>query len=179
MSKKWLALVLMSTLSLGGCGIIDQLTAGESEAAMEEAVEDIENVSKESSTGEVTQENGPFKVTLKDAKITQMPPEESIARDLVILSVFVEVTNESEDFNTIHPNQAVILTDTGQEVIADKALSDKVGGDFAGNETKQGEIHFIFSGEIDDVSSIQCMIDTGYDSEYNWLGENLEFVVDF
>lgn len=113
------------------------------------------------------------------AEITQIPPENTLARDLIRLSIFIELTNESEALNPIHPNQARIQTDTGQEVMADQTLSDQVGGDFTANETKQGELIFIFSGEVEDASTIYCSIDTGYDSEYNWLGENLKFVFEF
>lgn len=174
-----LPVLAAGTLLLGACGLIDQAVSGEAEVAPAEITEDTVTVTKTSSTAEVTQENGPFNVTLKDAEITQIPPEDTLARDLIRLSIFIELTNESEALNTIHPNQARIQTDTGQEVMADQTLSDQVGGDFTANETKQGELIFIFSGEIEDASTIYCSIDTGYDFEYNWLGENLEFVFEF
>jgi len=131
-----------------------------------------------------TIENGPFSVTLKNAQLSQFQPTTDYVEmfggdNLGMVSIQVDVVNDSEDTNSIYPDQAIIVTDTGQQIDAETLFSDEVGGDFYGHVTKSGDVFFFFDGQAEDVSNIRLIIDSGYDEDFNSFGEDLEFSFDF
>lgn len=131
-----------------------------------------------------TQSSGPFDVTLKHAQLSQFQPAEDMVEmfggeDLVLVTFDIEVTNNSEDMNTIHPGQGIAVTDTGNQIDANLLLSDDVGGDFHGEVTKSGNVFFIYDGNADEVSNVRYIINSGHNEDFENFDEDIEFTVDF
>lgn len=131
-----------------------------------------------------TQETGPFEMTLLHAQLSQFQPAPDYVdifggEDLVLITFQVEVTNNSEETNTIYPDQGVAVTDTGEQVNAEVFLSDQVGGDFFGEVTKSGDVFFLYEGDAEEVSSVRFIIDAPHDESFESIGEGIEFTVDF
>jgi len=131
-----------------------------------------------------TVENGPFTVTLQNAQLSQFQPSPDFVdmfggEDLGMITVQVEVTNNSEDTNTIYPDQGIAVTDTGTQIDADLLMSDDVGGDFHGNVTKSGDVFFFFDGQAKEVSNVRYLVNSGSDENFESFGEDLEFSIDF
>jgi len=131
-----------------------------------------------------TKENGPFTVTLTNAQLSQFQPSEDMVdifggEDLGMVTVQVEVENNSEDTNSIYPDQGIAVTDTGQQIDAELFFSDDVGGDFHGNVVKSGDVFFFFDGQAEDVSNVRYIVDSGSDENFERFGEDLEFSIDF
>lgn len=149
----------------------------EAEGGTRTIVGQVENINE-------TQSSGPFEVTLLHSQLSQFQPAEDFVdifggEDLVLLTFQVEVTNNSEDTNTIHPDQGIAVTDNGNQVDAEIFLSDDVGGDFHGEVTKTGDVFFLYDGNADDVSSARYIINSGHDENFDNFGEDIEFTVEF
>lgn len=132
-----------------------------------------------------TLEDGPFEVVLKHAQLSQFEPKADMKEyfesdSLAMVTLKMEVTNDSEDTNSIYPDQGTMVTDTGQQVEAEMFLSDDVGGDFHGEVTKDGDIFFFFDGEAKDIKNVRFIIGAGHDENIeSFDGEDLEFSIDF
>lgn len=131
-----------------------------------------------------TVENGDFIITLKNAQLSQFQPSEDFVEmfggeDLGMITFQIEVVNDSENTNSIYPDQGIAVTDTGKQIDADLFLSDDVGGDFHGNVTKEGDVFFFFDGNAEDVSNVRYIINSGSDENFESFGEDIEFNVDF
>lgn len=129
-------------------------------------------------------ESGPFTITVKNAQLSQFKPSEDMIEffgsdDLAMVTLEVEAVNNSEDTNTIYPDQGIIVTDTGHQVDADLFLSDDVGGDFHGEVTKSGDIFFFFEDDASEVKNVRFIVASGHDDDFDSYGDDLEFSIDF
>lgn len=178
---------------------IEDVETAEDEVVEDEATEDGPQqqpgdvIEAEAGTREVlavnygideTLENGPFAITIKNAQISQFKPTEDMVEffdgdNLGMVAIEVEAVNNSDETNTIYPDQGIIVTDTGHQVDADLFLSDDVGGDFHGEVTKSGDIFFFFEDDASDVKNIRFIISSGHDDDYDHYGDDLEFSIDF
>lgn len=127
---------------------------------------------------------GPFTINVNKAQLSQFAVNTDYVEmlggeDLASVVIDLEVINDSEDTNAIYPDQGTIVTDTGAQVDAEVFLSDSVGGDFMGEVTKEGQVIFLWEGNSEEVSSIRYVVDGPYDEEFNSLGEELEFEIEF
>lgn len=132
-----------------------------------------------------TQSTGPFDITVLNAQINQLEVLDENLVDLLDgenpagVSIQIEVANNSEDNNTIYPDQATIVTNNGDQVDSNIWLSDDVGGEFLGEVTKQGIVFFSFDGNAGDIDNVRYVIDGPHDEEFESLGERIEFSIDF
>lgn len=130
------------------------------------------------------QENGPFTITVKNAQLSQFQPSEDMVdffggEDLGMVTLQLEVVNNSEETNLIYPDQGTVVTDTGQQIDAELFLSDDLGGEFYGEVTKTGDVFFFFDGQAEEVSNIRYLINSGTDEDFESFGEDIEFSIDF
>lgn len=130
-------------------------------------------------------ENGPFTVTLLNSQVSHLEIDDEEAAeyfdgdDLVMVSLQIEVTNDSSDTNSIYPDQGTIVTNTGKQVDADIWMSDSVGGDFYGEVTKDGDVFFFFEGDPEDITNVRYIVSSGHDDDFESFGDDIEFSVDF
>lgn len=182
----------------------DEVTADEDESEdVEEVTEDDENL-PDQQVGDVIEsegmsrtviatnygidesiENGPFTVTLLNSQVSHLEIDDEEAAeyfdgdDLVMVSLQLEVTNDSSDTNSIYPDQGTIVTNTGKQVDADIWMSDSVGGDFYGEVTKDGDVFFFFEGEPEEITNVRYIVRSGHDEDYESFGDDIEFSIDF
>lgn len=130
-------------------------------------------------------ENGPFLVTLLHSQVSHLEIDDDETaeyfggHDLVMVSMQLEVTNESPDTNNIYPDQSTIVTNTGKQVDSDIWMSDSIGGDFYGEVTKDGNVFFFFEGDPEEITNVRYIINSGHDDEYESFGDDIEFSVDY
>lgn len=130
-------------------------------------------------------ESGPFTVSLRNSQISHLEiTDEDTADyfggdDLVMVSMQLDVQNDSTDTNTIYPDQGTIVTNTGNQIDADIWMSDSVGGDFLGEVTKSGDVFFFFEGDPEEISNVRYIIGSGHDEDFNSFGDDIEFSVDY
>jgi hypothetical protein len=130
------------------------------------------------------QENGPFTVTVKNAQLSQFQPSEDMVdffdgEDLGMVTLQLEVVNNSDETNLIYPDQGTVVTDNGQQIDAELFLSDDLGGEFYGEVTKSGDVFFFFDGQAEEVSNIRYLTNSGTDEDFEPFGEDIEFSIDF
>lgn len=132
-----------------------------------------------------TLSTGDFDITLLNAQLSQVEAEtEEMANlldgeNVALVSLEIEVTNNSTDTNAIYPDQAIIVTDNGHQVNANFFLADDVGGDFHGEVTKSGTVFFTFEGNSDEISNVRYIIEAPHDENLEMIGEEIEFSIDF
>lgn len=131
-----------------------------------------------------TLENGPFVVNVQKAQMTELEPADDYIElfdneKITIITLLIDVTNNSDDTNTIYPDQGSIVTNTGKQVEAEIWFSDNVGGDFFGQVTKEGEVWFMFEDDPEKIDNIRYIISSGHDKDWDSFGEDLEFSIDF
>lgn len=127
------------------------------------------------------QKEGPFTIQLQSIQLSQFEPNEDQiteydGSDLALISIELEVENESENTNNIYPMQGTILTDTGEKVDVHFSMSDQVGGEFQGQMKKKGQVHCFFLGDVEDISKITYKIEAGHDQKAQSLGDDFQFV---
>lgn len=171
--------------------VVEEVT-GNNENLPEEQVGDVIEGEGMSRTVKATNygidesiENGPFIITLLHSQVSHLEIEdEEMAeyfggKNLVAVSLQIEVTNDSSDTNSIYPDQGTIVTNTGQQVDADIWMSDSVGGDFYGEVTKDGGVFFFFDGNPEDITNVRYIVGSGHDDNFENFGDDIEFSIDF
>ncbi|MCY8103375.1 hypothetical protein [Bacillus mojavensis] len=72
---------------------------------------------------------------------------------------------------TFDPNQAVIVTNTGEQLESEMGLMGEVGGDFLGKVKKEGQAWWILKDNSKDISSLKMIISPPSDAKtYDDLG---------
>lgn len=131
-----------------------------------------------------SQTSGPFKITIRDVRLSQFKPKpEKVSdyggEDLGLISIYLEVENTSDETAFIYPNQGTIQTDTEKKVTTHFSLSQPVGGEYPNQSTKTGKVYSFFVGQVADVSEVIYQIEAAHDEEIQPLGEDFEFVFNF
>lgn len=131
-----------------------------------------------------TQESGPFNITLLNASLADLVVSDEFAEwfdtpEVVVVAMEIDVENTTGDTNAIYPDQGTIVTNTGKQVDADLLMSDDVGGDFLGEVTKSGTVFFFFEEDPAAIENVRYVIGGGFTENFESLGEDLEFSVDF
>lgn len=128
---------------------------------------------------------GPFIVRITHAEIVKVEPSEQTKpmfenKDQVTtVSITVEAENTTEDTNSFYPNQGTITTNTQEQKDADLFFSGDVGGDFIGPVKKKENVIFVLDSAPEEIESIKYIIGVPYNSNYDSIGEELTFEIDF
>ena len=91
----------------------------------------------------------------------------------------MKAENTSEDTISFYPDQAVMTTNTGEQVESDIFLSDDVGGDFYGKVNKKGNVIFVLESPAEDITDIKLIINAAIDEDWNSLSNNLQVELSF
>ncbi|KXJ36484.1 hypothetical protein M8C22_11580 [Bacillus spizizenii] len=83
----------------------------------------------------------------------------------VVLNMKAENTS-SKDV-TFNPNQAVIVTDTGEQLESQMGLMGDVGGDFLGKVNKEGQTFWLLKDNTANISSLKVIIPPSHDAHNN------------
>ena len=72
--------------------------------------------------------------------------------------VDMKAENTSEQDISFHPNQSIIVTDTGEQVESEMFLMGEAGGDFLGKVTKEGQTWWLLKNLDPDIKSLKLII---------------------
>ena len=129
----------------------------------------------------VSQESGPFKVTVNKIEIITFEPSEEYKETfankdfLTILGLGLEVENMSSDSNYIYPNQGVLVTNTKERSEGYPLLSDDISGEYVGEDYMKGEIAFFLESAAEDLTELKYIIDRPHDADIEFIGDDIIF----
>lgn len=120
---------------------------------------------------------GPIDFKINSVQISRLmidEPSRAIFEDkeevtLIILGVDVE--NMSDDTVSFYPDQAVLTTNTGEQIDAEMMFVDEIGGDFIGKVKKSGEIVFLAESDPKEITNIKYIVDGPSDENFEPLAE--------
>lgn len=99
--------------------------------------------------------------------------------EVTIVSFNVIVENKSDETVNFSPNQARLVTNTGEQVDADIIISEDVGGEFLGKVKKEGGILFHVDSMPDELTEVRFVVEGPYDDQFNTIAENrYEYKID-
>lgn len=94
---------------------------------------------------------------------------------LTIVTISLEVENDYSEGCYIYPTLGRMIINNKEEVGVDLMLSDNVGGE----SMDKGTIVFILDTEAQDIENIKYIIDAAKDEDWNSVGEEIEFEIEF
>lgn len=92
--------------------------------------------------------------------------------EVTVVAMNVIVENTIDDTVNFHPNQATLVTNTGEQVSADLWFSDDVGGEFLGKVKKEGNVLFFVKAMPEELADVKVVIDGPSDANYQSIGES-------
>lgn len=90
----------------------------------------------------------------------------------------MKVENTSDEDMTFQANQAIIVTDTGEQVESEMGLMGEAGGDFLGKVTKEGQTWWLLKNLDKDVKKITVIFPTPFKTE-SWEKAGEEKRIEF
>ncbi|WP_214785881.1 DUF4352 domain-containing protein [Exiguobacterium sp. s183] len=100
-------------------------------------------------------------------------------KEVTIVSFNVIVENTSDDTVSFHPNQARLVTNTGEQVDADLIISEDVGGEFLGKVKKEGGVLFHVDSMPAELTEVRFVVEGPYNEQFNKIAEErYEYTID-
>ena len=100
-------------------------------------------------------------------------------KEVTIVSFNVIVENTSDDTVSFHPNQARLVTNTGEQVDADMIISEDVGGEFLGKVKKEGGVLFHVDSMPAELTEVRFVVEGPYNDQFNKIAEDrYEYTID-
>lgn len=100
-------------------------------------------------------------------------------KEVTIVSFNVIVENTSDDTVSFHPNQARLVTNTGEQVDADIIISEDVGGEFLGKVRKEGGVLFHVDSMPAELTEVRFVVEGPYNDQFNKIAEErYEYTID-
>ena len=93
-------------------------------------------------------------------------------KEVTIVSFNVIVENTSDDTVSFHPNQARLVTNTGEQVDADLIISEDVGGEFLGKVKKEGGVLFQVESMPAELTEVRFVVEGPYNDQFNTIAED-------
>ena len=98
---------------------------------------------------------------------------------VTVVAMNVIVENTIDDTVSFHPNQATLVTNTGEQVTADLWYSDDVGGEFLGKVKKEGNVLFFVEAMPEELTEVRFIVDGPFDVNYEQIAEDrYEYKID-
>lgn len=121
--------------------------------------------------------SGPIHISISTIQLGQFKINKNMQElfdnkeEVGIITVKMTVENTEDKNVSIYPDQAILTTNTGEQIDADVWLSDDVGGDFYGKVSKKGDVVFLLDLPVEEVNEIKLIIDPASDENYESLEE--------
>ncbi|WP_163970217.1 hypothetical protein [Oceanobacillus halotolerans] len=131
-----------------------------------------------------TFESGPIKLTIDKAngvsgKLSDEMAEMMETEELEYIQVDMTVENTTEENITFYASQAVMTTNTGEQLEPDMWLSDHIDGEYIGQVTKTGTSHYILeNSKAEDVESIRLIFSAPSNEDWEDVGEEIDIEID-
>lgn len=108
-----------------------------------------------------------LKTTIKHIVVSDKVPMSDGSTNSMVGLKFNIVNTTKETFTT-YPDQAILVTSTGEQIDADMNLSDDLGGEIYEGVTKEGNVDFILkNGHAEDIKwiTLKWLTHKGGDSD--------------
>lgn len=100
-------------------------------------------------------------------------------KEVTIVSFNVIVENTSDDTISFYPNQARLVTNTGEQVNADIVISEDVGGEFLGKVKKEGGVLFYVDSMPSELTEVRFVVEGPYNEQFTKIEEErYEYKID-
>ncbi|MDY7223986.1 hypothetical protein [Halalkalibacterium halodurans] len=116
-------------------------------------------------------EMGPMQLSINGVAVLEIEPNEDAKilyfgdQDKVrVVVAEMKVQNTSEEDVTFYPNDAILVTSTGEQVEPDFMMTADFGGEFYGEVIKEGQAWWILNNLDDDIENLTMIISAPYDS---------------
>lgn len=132
-----------------------------------------------------TSTSGPFEITILNAQTSQLEITDPNAleyfesENLSSVVLEIEVKHTSDDTNSIYPDQGYLVINDGNQIQADILLSDLLGDEYYGKSSKKGMVIFTYECNSEEINNVRYIVEGGFDENFDILGENIEFSIDF
>lgn len=159
----------------------EETTQAEEVVDKEEGVEEGEVIENEIGEFTILKKNkevnedttsGPIELSITGIQLAEL----KVAKDMKelfdnkeevgVITVGMKVENTEDTDVSIYPDQAVLTTNSGDQIDADLLLSDDVGGDFYGKVIKEGEVIFLLDLPVDDIEEVKLIINHAHDDDF-------------
>ncbi|MGD7007639.1 hypothetical protein [Metabacillus sp. 84] len=74
----------------------------------------------------------------------------------------LKAENTADKDVTFHPNQSIIVTDTGEQIEAEMMMMGEAGGDFLGKVTKEGQAWWLVKDLNKDIKKFTLIVSPAY-----------------
>lgn len=111
---------------------------------------------------------GPVNLYIENMTVTDIKPDVDMkpmfneldeVRGIVVT---MRVENTSDQDVTFYPNQATLVTDSGEQIDAEVMMTGEAGGDFLGKVKKEGQAWWLIKDNTKDIKKIKMIIDSPY-----------------
>ncbi|MBR2756628.1 MAG: hypothetical protein IKD52_00760 [Exiguobacterium sp.] len=195
--KRFGLLVAVPLALLVGCGEADELktTATDTEevaeaeaSAPEEATTENEDVQEsELGTNKIYMKNkaltiaetmGPIQFAIDKVQTSRLRVAEAYRdsfdgqEEVTVVAMNMIVENTVDETMSFHPNQATLVTNTGEQVEADLFFSDDVGGEFLGKVKKEGNVLFFVKAKPEELTDLKVVIDGPFNENFDKVAED-------
>lgn len=122
--------------------------------------------------------SGPLKLFLKSISVMEFEPTKQ-AKELfgedIKSTIFVEMktSNTEKETNSFYPDQGVLVVNEKEQINADLASSEELGGEFIGTVEKEGVVVFYSKTPANEIKSFKLKVDAAHDENLNTLGEDI------
>lgn len=130
-------------------------------------------------------ESGPFTIKVIGSEVLDLYLFDEFKEDfdnkdkLTIITIALEIEHNVIGINGIYPELGVVVLNTTEEAEVYSMLSDHVGGMFTDISGTRGNLTFILNSEAKDIKAIRYIINGAEDEDYNIIGEDIEFKIQF
>ena len=115
---------------------------------------------------------GPMELTINGVHVLHIDTDEDGKQlyfngkeKAAAILVDMKASNTSDDDVTFNPNQAIITTDTGEQVESDIMLMGEAGGDFLGKVEKEGQTWWLLKNVDKEIKKITMVFTPPSDME--------------
>jgi Domain of unknown function (DUF4352) len=113
-------------------------------------------------------EMGSLKLTINALAVYDVKPEEDMKfffnnqDEARVIAINMEAENTSDEDINFNPNQAILVTDTGEQLDAEIGMMGEAGGDFLGKVKKSGQSTWIVKNMDKDIKKVTMIISSPY-----------------
>lgn len=195
--KRFGLLVAVPLALLVGCGETDELKTtatdteevAEAEASAPEEKKSEETDVQESELGTnkiymknkaltITETMGPIQFAIDKVQTSRLTVAEAYSdsfdgqEEVTVVAMNMIVENTVDETMSFHPNQATLVTNTGEQVSSDLWFSDDVGGEFMGKVKKEGNVLFFVKAKPEELTDLKVVIDGPFDENFDKVAED-------
>lgn len=195
--KRFGLLVAVLLALLVGCGEADELktTATNTEEVAEaEASEPEESTTENEDVQEselgtnkiymknkaltITETMGPIQFAIDKVQTSRLTVAEAYRdsfdgqEEVTVVAMNMLAENTVDETMSFHPNQATLVTNTGEQVSSHLWFSDDVGGEFMGKVKKEGNVLFFVKAKPEELTDLKVVIDGPFDENFDKVAED-------